>query len=57
MDCKGRGKRGIKNGQIKLDTLTTRIFIGLLCVKLVGFEKFVKLVKPDNRYKYQGVKD
>jgi hypothetical protein len=33
--------------RIKLDSLTTRIFIGFLCVKLVKSAKFVKLVKPD----------
>jgi len=33
----------------KLDSLTTRIFIEVLCVKLVKSGKFVKLVKLDNR--------
>jgi hypothetical protein len=37
----------LKNDQIKVDRLTTLIFIELLCVKLVRFANFVRLVKPD----------
>jgi len=32
---------------LKLDSLTTRIFIEVSCVKLVKCAKFVKLVKPE----------
>ena len=39
----------VKMTSFKLDSLTTRIFIEVLCVKLVKSGKFVKLVKLDNR--------